>query len=208
MFQQVFEFLIFTAGLGIIYEFSIMLLITTKSDTEVNLVNGGRRGAGLGWLAAVVLVADCPALIGRAPTLLRSHWSRASLVMLAPATLSHKEPYGIRIVGFHARKGPKYHRRPYDILRSKAPSRRLWMPGTSRWTCLPGGSRCRHRAIRRGRGFVLHLDQLNLIVVLGCRWWWWWRLLSVSLDPHQLSCFRDQSSMRLICHNKEWLEVA
>ena len=60
MFQQVFEFLIFTAGLGIIYEFSIMLLITTKSDTEVNLVNGGRLGAGLGWLAAVVLVADCP----------------------------------------------------------------------------------------------------------------------------------------------------
>ena len=50
MFQQVFEFLIFTAGLGIIYEFSIMLLITTKSDTEVNLVNGGRRGAGwAGW---------------------------------------------------------------------------------------------------------------------------------------------------------------
>ena len=31
-------------------------------------------------------------LIGRAPTLLRSHWSRASLVMLAPAVLCHKEP--------------------------------------------------------------------------------------------------------------------
>ena len=31
-------------------------------------------------------------LIGRAPSLLRSHWSRASLVMLAPAVLCHKEP--------------------------------------------------------------------------------------------------------------------
>ena len=29
--------------------------------------------------------------IGRAPTLLRSLWSRASLVMLAPAVLCHKE---------------------------------------------------------------------------------------------------------------------
>ena len=31
-------------------------------------------------------------LIGRAPTLLHPHWSRASLVMLAPAILCHKEP--------------------------------------------------------------------------------------------------------------------
>ena len=31
-------------------------------------------------------------LIGPAPTLLPSHWSRASLVMLAPAVLCHKEP--------------------------------------------------------------------------------------------------------------------
>ena len=31
-------------------------------------------------------------LIGRAPTLLRSHWSRASLLMPAPAVLCHKEP--------------------------------------------------------------------------------------------------------------------
>ena len=31
-------------------------------------------------------------LIARAPTLLRSHWSRASLVLLAPAVLCHKEP--------------------------------------------------------------------------------------------------------------------
>ena len=36
--------------------------------------------------------ADWSTLIGRAPTLLRSHWSRASLVMLAPAILCHKEP--------------------------------------------------------------------------------------------------------------------
>ena len=31
-------------------------------------------------------------LIGRGSTLLRSHWSRAFLVMLAPAILCHKEP--------------------------------------------------------------------------------------------------------------------
>ena len=31
-------------------------------------------------------------LIGRAPALLRSHWSRASIVMLAPAILCHTEP--------------------------------------------------------------------------------------------------------------------
>ena len=31
-------------------------------------------------------------LIGRGLTLLRSHWSRASLVLLAPAILCHKEP--------------------------------------------------------------------------------------------------------------------
>ena len=31
-------------------------------------------------------------LIGRSLTLLRSHWSRASLVMVAPAVLCHKEP--------------------------------------------------------------------------------------------------------------------
>ena len=31
-------------------------------------------------------------LIGLGSTLLRSHWSRASLVMLAPAVLCHKEP--------------------------------------------------------------------------------------------------------------------
>ena len=31
-------------------------------------------------------------LIGRSPTLLCSHWSRASLVMVAPALLCHKEP--------------------------------------------------------------------------------------------------------------------
>ena len=31
-------------------------------------------------------------LIGRCPTFLRSHWSRASLVMLAPEVLCHKEP--------------------------------------------------------------------------------------------------------------------
>ena len=41
-------------------------------------------------------VRDCvtvwSTLIGRAPRLLRSHWSRASLVMLAPAVLCHKEP--------------------------------------------------------------------------------------------------------------------
>ena len=34
--------------------------------------------------------ADWSTLIGRGPTLLRSHWSRASLVMLAPAVLCHK----------------------------------------------------------------------------------------------------------------------
>ena len=64
-------------------------------------------------------------LIGLGSTLLRSHWSRASLVLLAPAILCHKEParaskapfwgyfacsslvlYVIRIVGFLARKGP------------------------------------------------------------------------------------------------------
>ena len=31
-------------------------------------------------------------LIGRGPTLLRSHWSRSSLVVLAPAVLCRKEP--------------------------------------------------------------------------------------------------------------------
>ena len=72
-------------------------------------------------------------LIGRGMSRLVSHWSRASPVMLAPAILCHKEParaskapyqglwnakyphifacpslvlYVIRIVGFHARKGP------------------------------------------------------------------------------------------------------
>ena len=78
---------------------------------------------------------DWSTLIGRGPSLPRSHWSGASQVMLAPAILCHKEPacsiqspllvtlerkippfgvfwlllagsYGIRIVGFHARKGP------------------------------------------------------------------------------------------------------
>ena len=34
---------------------------------------------------------DWSTLIGRGPTLLRSHWSRASLEMLAPAILCHKE---------------------------------------------------------------------------------------------------------------------
>ena len=36
--------------------------------------------------------SDWSTLIGRGHTLLRSHWSRASLVMLAPAVLCHKEP--------------------------------------------------------------------------------------------------------------------
>ena len=39
-----------------------------------------------------VLKAVWSTLIGRALTLLRSHWSRASLVMLAPAVLCYKEP--------------------------------------------------------------------------------------------------------------------
>ena len=77
--------------------------------------------------AAVPRAADFrsvwSSLIGRGMSRLVSHWSRASLVMLAPAVLCHKEParaslhwgyfvcfsqvlYGIRIVGFHARKGP------------------------------------------------------------------------------------------------------
>ena len=47
---------------------------------------GGQRPAGDGRQAV------WSTLIGRAPTLLRSHWSRASLVMLAPAVLCHKEP--------------------------------------------------------------------------------------------------------------------
>ena len=34
---------------------------------------------------------DWSALIGRGPTLLCSHWSRSSLVILAPAILCHKE---------------------------------------------------------------------------------------------------------------------
>ena len=68
-------------------------------------------------------------LIGRGMSRLVSHWSRASLQMLAPAVLCHKERaraskapyqglwdanfacswlvlYGIKINGFHARKGP------------------------------------------------------------------------------------------------------
>ena len=40
----------------------------------------------------MVIKLDCSTLIGGAPALLRSHWSRASLVMLAPAVLCHKEP--------------------------------------------------------------------------------------------------------------------
>ena len=39
----------------------------------------------------MALAADLSTLIGRGPTLLRSHWSRASLVMLG-AILCHKEP--------------------------------------------------------------------------------------------------------------------
>ena len=37
-------------------------------------------------------VPDWSSFIGRAPIILRSHWSRASLVMLAPVILCHKEP--------------------------------------------------------------------------------------------------------------------
>ena len=44
-----------------------------------------------GPLSLVQLLHYCD-LIGRGPTLLCSHWSRASLVMLAPAVLCHKEP--------------------------------------------------------------------------------------------------------------------
>ena len=36
-------------------------------------------------LQVTVLLPDWSTLIGRAPTLLHSHWSRASLVLLAPA---------------------------------------------------------------------------------------------------------------------------
>ena len=36
--------------------------------------------------------SDWSTLIGPAPRLLRSHWSRTSLVILAPAVLCHKEP--------------------------------------------------------------------------------------------------------------------
>ena len=80
-------------------------------------------------LKCISFSPDWSTLIGRGLTLLRSHWSRASLVLLAPAILCHKEParpilpskghyiggyfacsslglYGIRIVCFHARKGP------------------------------------------------------------------------------------------------------
>ena len=67
----------------------------------------------LGWPMVIrqvtrgTLLPVWSTLIGPAPTLLRSHWSRASLVMLAPAILCHKEP-----------------------ARSKQtiPSRGLWMP--------------------------------------------------------------------------------
>ena len=39
-----------------------------------------------------IVVTIWSTLIGPAPTLLRSHWSRAFLVMLAPAVLCHEEP--------------------------------------------------------------------------------------------------------------------
>ena len=62
----------------------------------------------------IALKAAWSTLIGRGMSRPGSHWSRASLVMLATAILCHKEParmgyfacstlvlYGIRIVGFH-----------------------------------------------------------------------------------------------------------
>ena len=89
---------------------------------------------------ALCTLPSCSAwstLIGRGMSGLGSHWSR---VLLAPALLCHKEP-------------AKYP--PSGILRSKAPSRRLWMrragslwhkrdgasnssevSSTSRWTTL------------------------------------------------------------------------
>ena len=49
----------------------------------------GRRRS---WTAMAGETSVWSTLIGRAPTLLRSHLSRAFPVMLAPAVLCHKEP--------------------------------------------------------------------------------------------------------------------
>ena len=45
----------------------------------------------VGWSEGRIR-SDWSTLIGRGPTLLRSHWSKASPEMLAPAVLCHKEP--------------------------------------------------------------------------------------------------------------------
>ena len=55
-----------------------------------------RRKGLVRWLTITtshpVIKAVWSTLIGRDPTLLRFHWSRASRVMLVPAILCHKEP--------------------------------------------------------------------------------------------------------------------
>ena len=51
-----------------------------------------------------ILRSDWSTLIGPAQTLLNSHWSRASLVMLAPAVLCHKEPARASKLGALERK--------------------------------------------------------------------------------------------------------
>ena len=86
-----------------------------------------RRKGLVRWLTITtshpVIKAVWSTLIGRDPTLLRFHWSRASLVMLVPAILCHKEPARaskapyLGIKSFYARKGPLCHKEP---ARSKA----------------------------------------------------------------------------------------
>ena len=51
-----------------------------------------KAGAARWPLLVPLLKADWSTLIGRGMSRLGSHWSRASLVMLAPAILYHKEP--------------------------------------------------------------------------------------------------------------------
>ena len=109
-------------------------LLTARKCLVFNLLPKSSPGLVLSAVQCHVLhleySPDWSTLIGRAPTLLRSHWSRPSPVMLAPAVLCHKEPARASKAGSLWHKDSwlpcterSYYRRPYAIKNQRGASR-------------------------------------------------------------------------------------